>query len=152
MMSEKIPIDLSDTNNSKSDRPRRIYDRHHVLFRRKSWNAEEETNQLRGDSSLIIKMHNEIHKELHADIDLLDGVPCISREMARRVLSNYTPIKGDPIKCIDNLLQSIDSETKNKSSYSKSWIEVGKAACYAIEVQRPYVNLGNKNNIKKYIL
>lgn len=116
--------------------------KHHILFRRKVWNAEENTNYLRGQSTLMVKMDRQIHNDLHLDPDLIDGMPAISNKMAGFVLAQYQGVQGNAIASIDNLISAINSETKRKAEHPEAWIKAGREVCDLLLIQRPYIKLG----------
>lgn len=104
------------------------WNKHHVLFQRRSWQRDPSGRVLRSEHGLIVPMDIGIHRELHRDKDLWQGVPILGRSAMRMVRDVYEP-QSDHLRSIDKLLGAI-----NRTSDPKRDV-----AAFAIETQLPYI-------------
>ena len=107
---------------------KRRWDEHHVLFQRRAWQRSGTSKSLRNDHGLIIPMDISIHRELHRDKDLWQGVPILGRSAMRMVRDVYEP-QSDHLRSVERLLSAIN----RTSDPSK------ELALHAIEAQIPYL-------------
>lgn len=107
------------------------WDRHHVLFQRKVYQRDHSGNILRSDPSLIVPMEKMIHRELHKDRELWDGVPILGRSAMRLVKDVYEP-QSNHLRSIERLLVALN----------KTDDPAKELAIHAIETQLPYIEDG----------
>ena len=107
---------------------KQCWDRHHVLFQRRSWQRDPSGRVLRSEHGLIVPMDISTHNELHRDKDLWQGVPILGRSAMRMVRDIYEP-QSDHIRSVERLLSAIN----RTSDPSK------ELALHAIEAQIPYL-------------
>lgn len=107
---------------------KRRWDEHHVLFQRRSWQRDPSGRVLRSDHGLIVPMDISIHRELHRDKELWQGVPILGRSAMRMVRDIYEP-QSDHIRSVEKLLSAIN----RTSDPSK------ELALHAIEAEIPYL-------------
>ena len=114
---------------------KQCWDKHHVLFQRRSWQRDPSGRVLRSEHGLIVPMDISIHSELHRDKDLWQGVPILGRSAMRMVRDVYEP-QSDHIRSVERLLSAIN----RTSDPSK------ELALHAIESQIPYLLFGMIDN------
>lgn len=109
------------------------WDNHHILFQRKQWQRDHYGGLLRSSSGLIVPMDKMIHRELHRDRTLWDGVPLLGHSALAQVRNIYEPQQSSNYtRNIERLLSAI-----NKSNDPAKDLAIN-----AIEMQLPYIEDG----------
>lgn len=110
---------------------KRRWDEHHILYQRRSWIRDSHGRVLRSHSGLIIPMDTTVHRELHRDKDLWQGVPIMGHSALGMIRSIYGEgyTRSKPLENVDKLLNAI-SKVKDPKA---------ELAAHAIELQLPYL-------------
>lgn len=126
------------------------YVEHYILFPKDIWGSNEDTRKLREYEGLHFQMRQDVHEDLHRNVEFADGVPLLGEVMARHVLVRLSglPGSGDPLDNLDKLTAAVYKESieidRNKSSVQR---ELAKVVYGALLLQRPYIESGAKNAI-----
>ena len=111
-----------------------LWNRHHILFDRRTWTATDTGRKLRDVPLLIPKIDVDTHKELHR---ACPTVPVLGHHAMASTFHNLELGRNTP-ETIDNLLQGIDKASRNPKAH-----EIERQICLlaiaAIELQRPYI-------------
>lgn len=112
-------------------------ERHHTLFNRFAWNANNNLESLREDRRLIVPLDPDTHRELHQEVS---HVPPLSYHMARHVLRAYSEYEADTyLHNVENLQWSIEEATQHPRA-DRIERELGELTMYALELQKPFID------------
>lgn len=118
-------------------------ERHHILFNRKAWSANDELNTLRSDSQLIVPLEHDEHLELHQSIS---HVPPLSYHIARRALHTFDSYEhtDDHLEATERLQRSIEGAARHPRA-DMIEREIAWLATYALEIQKPFIETQTDN-------
>lgn len=111
--------------------------RHHILFERQIWMARPETRRLRGMGSLIVKMEDDAHAQLH---QVITTIPAPNVYMARYMLDNFIP-RGHILDTVDHLSTVVEDSSKNPHARGLE-IEHGQLIVACLQAQKPFIQEG----------
>lgn len=107
---------------------------HHLLFDRVSWESRKESRWLRRNTSLIIPLEHDTHKELHKAVP---AVPLLGYHALYRTMRDYE--RGDGyIESLENLQRVIEEAGRSSKAH---YIErqIGELAIHVIDLQKPFI-------------
>ena len=81
------------------------YELHHVCYSRHLWVAQESTKRLRSVSGLLVHLDHARHLELHRGAEI---VPVPGFRMGERIEREFSPVRKDPVRTVENLIQAIE--------------------------------------------
>lgn len=112
-------------------------EKHHTLFNRYAWTANQNLEALREDRRLIVPLDPDTHRELHKEVS---HVPPLSYHMARHVLRAYSEYEADTyLHNVENLQRSIE-HAKSHPRADRIEREVASTALYALDLQKPFID------------
>lgn len=118
--------------------PPSMPERHHILFGKNSWNSTVPTKMLREHTTLIPKLDPAAHNALHANPELVDGVPLLGQAMARRVLQRFEGSPGNARGSLGELMHIVETESHNARTPRVQRL-LAESTLAALEVQRQYL-------------
>lgn len=111
--------------------------RHHILFERQLWQARPETRRLRGMGSLMVRLDDEVHSELHK---VVTTIPVPNVYVVRYMLDNYVPT-GCVMDNVDHLSSVVEDASKNPHARGLE-IEHGQLIVACLQAQKPFIREG----------
>jgi hypothetical protein len=119
-------------------RPGQGFNRHHILFNRTMWESNRVARDLREESSLIIPIAIETHRELHKNVSV---VPLVDNYMLSRAARRFEGRVNDPLRTMQQLATCIEI-AMDFPKVTDIEYRLGALAVDAIEAQIPYIKFG----------
>ena len=111
--------------------------RHHILFCRRSFEADMANHYLRNKVGLIVLMDVGIHRELHQD---LPEVPPLGRYLASLV-RNELKYDPNPLRAVDTFQRAVDTQMEHPRVHRLER-EMAELTLAHIDLQLPYIREG----------
>lgn len=110
-------------------------DRDHLLFYRAHWESTTDAKALRRNQWLIPPLDRDVHEAKHRDVSF---VPILGRYTLSRVVRDFSPVRGDHIASLDELVETINDATHDR----RLPIDERRYADFCIDAlvrSRPYI-------------
>jgi len=113
-------------------------EKHHVLYPKRIWRANKETQDIRSNTWLLPALDSDVHNDLHREVA---AVPTPPFNMARFILKEFVPIKDDYVATVHSLMGTIEEAIHHPRVRTIEY-QLGDLIIHSLEAQLPYIKEG----------